>query len=192
MNDRAPLGRLTLGAAVLTGERLRLIDKPVPDTLAVLVGVAERGRDAARRVLDRAGRLAPRPPKRVQRFLDDAKARGDKTIRLGRLEAKGFLQSTMDSSIRWAEQSIIPRMIDDLTPMIVNKVVPRVIDGAMPQIRTRVVPVIIDDLATDNRVRNLISEQSQGMVSDAANELRDTSARADDKLESSFRRMFRS
>lgn len=168
MDDRAPLARLTLGAAVLTGERLRMIHQPVPDTLAVFVGVAERGRDTARRVLGRAARLAPRPPERVQRFLDDARARGDKTIRLGRLEAKGFLRSTVDSSIRWAERSVIPRMIDDLSPMIVNKLVPMVIEGAMPQIRTRIVPVIIDDLATDVRVRNLISEQQGQSIAGAA------------------------
>jgi len=195
MNDHAPLSRLALGVSVLAGERLRLFDKPAPETLAVLVGVAERGRDRARRALRSAGdtakQMAPRPPRRVREFLDEARARGDKTIRLGRLEAKGWLNRTMDDSIRWAERTIIPRVVDDMTPHIVNNVVPKVLDGVMPVIRSRVVPVIIEDLSTDERIRTLIQEQSHGMVSEATEELRENSARADDRLENSFRKLFK-
>jgi len=196
MNERAPLGRLALGAAVLAGERLKLFDKPVPDSLAILVGVAGRGRDIARRLLrrtsERALRMAPSPPERVRQFLDETRARGDKTIRVGRLEAEGWLRTSMDESIRWAERTVIPRVVDDMTPHLVNHVVPKILDGVMPQIRARVVPVIIEDLATDERVHSLITEQSHSIVTEAAEELRETSARADDRVENSFRRMFRS
>ena len=195
MSERAPLGRLALGATVLAGERLRLFDKPVPETLAVLVGVAERGRETARRVLRRAGdtakQIAPRPPRRVQDFIDEVRSRGDKTIRAGRLEAQGWLTRSMDDSIRWAERTVIPRVVDDMTPHIVNHVVPRVIDGVMPQIRTRVVPVIIEDLSTDERIRSLVAEQSHSVITEAADELRETSARADDRLENSVRKLFK-
>jgi hypothetical protein len=156
---------------VLAGERFRLIRGPTPGTLALLVGAADRGREAGRRVMRMAAEFAPGPPERMRRFLDETRERGEKTIRLGRLEARGWFDT------------IVPRMIGDMTP--------RVIDAAMPQIRTRVVPVIIEDLAADERVRALISEQSHGMISDATDELRETSARADDQLESGFKRLFR-
>jgi hypothetical protein len=222
MNERAPLGRLALGATVLAGERLRLFDKPVPESLALLVGVAERGRDTARRALDRASDAAKiagdtarkvgdtaraagdtarkagdtamnmaRTPKRVREFLDEARLSGTKTIRVGRLEAKGWFVKTMDDSIRWAERSIIPRVVDDMTPHIINHVVPKVIDGVLPQIRSQVVPAIIEDLTTDERIRTLIAEQSHGIVTEATEELRENSARADDRLEDSFRKLFK-
>lgn len=175
MKERAPLGRLALGTAVLAGERLGLLDRPAPGPLAILVGAAGRGRDAMRRAAEKAGKYAPRPPERVSRYLEATRERGERTIRTGRLEARGWLQNTLDDSIRWAETNVVPR----------------VIDGAMPQIRTRVVPVIIDDLAHDDRVRTLISEQSHGVLTDATDELRQTTATADDRLESGFRRLFR-
>jgi hypothetical protein len=157
MNDRAPLGRLALGATVLAGERLRLVSKPVPETLALLVGLAERGAARVRGVLLRAGdtakQIAPRPPKRVREFLNETRARGDKTIRIGRLEAKGWLNRTVDDSIRWAERNAISRVVDDLTPHIVNNVLPNVLDGVLPHIRTRVVPFIIEDLSTGHSSR---------------------------------------
>src|SRR5690349_150904 len=106
MNERAPLGRLALGATVLAGEKLRFFDNSVPSGIAVLVGVAARGRDTARIMLRRAGdtarQMAPQPPKRVRDFLDEARARGDRAIRTGRLEARGWLTQTVDNSIRWA------------------------------------------------------------------------------------------
>lgn len=195
MNERAPLGRLALGATVLAGERLRLFEKPVPRTLAVLVGVAGQGRDTARGVLRRAGetarRIAPRPPERVREFLEETRARGDRTIRIGRLEARGWLVRTVDDSIRWAERKVISRVVDDMTPHIVNNVVPKILDGALPQIRNRVVPVIIEDLSGDDRIRTVLAEQSHGIITEATDELRETSARADDRLESSFRKLFR-
>jgi hypothetical protein len=195
MNGRAPLGRLALGATVLAGEKLRLFTKPVPDGIAVLVGVAERGRDSARAALRRAGdtakQMAPHPPRRVREFFDDARARGDQTIRVGRLEARGWFTRTVDDSLRWAERTIIPRVVDDMTPHIVNNVVPKIIDGVLPHIRTRVVPIIIEDLSTDERIRALIAEQSHGVITDATDELRENSARADDQLENSFRKLFK-
>ncbi|HZM81271.1 MAG TPA: hypothetical protein VFC19_36560 [Candidatus Limnocylindrales bacterium] len=202
MNERAPLGRLALGATVLAGQRLRLLGKPVPETLAVLVGVAERGRDTARHALrraedtakkarDTAKNVSPRPPKRVREFLDEARSRGTKTIRVGQLEAKGWFARTMDDSIRWAERNVIPRVVDDMTPHIVKNVVPKVISGVMPQIRTQVVPMIIEDLSKDERIRRLIAEQSHGIVTEATEELQENSARADDRLEDSFRKLFK-
>jgi hypothetical protein len=222
MTERAPLGRLALGVTVLAGERLKLFDKPVPESLAVIIGVAERGGDTARRALRRAEDTAKKAqgnlkkaqdnlrkardtamkagdtakkvtpqPKRIQKFLDEARIRGTKTIRVGRLEAKGFFVRTMDDSIKWAERTIIPRVVDDMTPHIVNHVVPKIIDGVMPQIRSRVVPAIIEDLSTDERIRNLIAEQSHGIITEATEELRENSARADDRLEDSFRKLFK-
>ena len=52
--------------------------------------------------------------------------------------------------------------------------------------------MIVDDLAHDPNIRTMISEQSQGVVTDATEELRETSAEADDRVELAFRRLFRS
>ena len=76
-------------------------------------------------------------------------------------------------------------------PHLVHEVMPRLIDGAMPEIRTRVLPVVIEDLTKDPRVRDLVVAQGGGVVGEAAQQLRSTTATADDRSSPAFRRLVR-
>lgn len=91
--------------------------------------------------------------------------------------------------LQWAETALIPKIIDDLMPYLVASVVPRIIDGVLPYIRAQVLPAVIDDLTESPQLRELITEQSRDVVADAATDLRDSTAAADDRLESSVRRL---
>ena len=59
----------------------------------------------------------------------------------------------------------------------------------MPYIRAEVVPVILDDFVDDPRVRDLIREQSLGLLWDALEVLRRGLARADDITEGILRKL---
>ena len=52
-------------------------------------------------------------------------------------------------------------------------------------------PAVIDDLTHSPQVRELMLEQGRGVVGEAAQHLRSSTAAADDKLESAFRRLVR-
>jgi hypothetical protein len=51
-----------------------------------------------------------------------------------------------------------------------------------------VLPVVIDDLSHDPRIRDLVLEQSRGTAGEAAQQMRATTASADDRVEAAFRR----
>jgi hypothetical protein len=104
--------------------------------------------------------------------------------------AKGLVRKAANKPITWAETTLIPRVIDDLMPYLIASVVPRIIDGALPYIREKVLPVVIDDLTESPQLRELITEQSRDVVADAATDLRDSTAAADDRVEAGFRRLF--
>lgn len=181
-------------------------------TLAVAVGVAAQGADVARhtarRVADVTGatvrwaddvRRAVLPNRspftaapfaRAQGFVHDARVRGRGTISSSRAAAVNTIRDTVAEGVTWTETQLVPKMVDDLMPYLLDKVVPRLVEGALPEIRARVVPVVIEDLTNDPRLRALIDEQGRGVLTDAGDELRDTSATADDRVEESFRRMF--
>src|SRR4029077_1059221 len=101
------------------------------------------------------------------------------------------VQATVNDAIAWAQAQAIPQIVDGLVPHLVDSVVPRIIDGALPEIRAQVLPVVIEDLTTDPRVRELALEQGKGVVGEAADHLRSTTANADDRVESGFRRLVR-
>ncbi len=186
------LPRIALGTAVLTAERLAgrtSASSPV----AIAVGLADQGRTSARNAAKRLTSVRLKAPTLdLKQMLHDAGARGAIAMSRSRREAEAALRSAMDNSFGWAEQKVVPKVVEDLMPQIVNDIVPKIIDGVMPQIRTKVVPVIVDDLAQDPKVRTMITEQSQSVVTDATEELRETSAEADDRVELAFRRLFRS
>jgi hypothetical protein len=178
-------------------------DARSPVTLAV--GLAGQGADFVRNTRDRmidatrergdrfnrsVSETVNAPIDRARSAMANAGARGRDTIAASREAAARTLRGAMDDSIGWAEANVVPRVIDDLMPYLISSVVPRIIDGAMPQIREKVLPVVIDDMTRDPRVRELISEQGRGMVGDATEELRSTSATADDAVEASFRKLF--
>jgi hypothetical protein len=163
----------------------RLMGRVSPQSpVAVAVGLADKGRKragaAANKLLSSAREV--RPPEmsmaQVKAFMRDAGTRGAISLSRSRREAETRLRSLVDGSV------------SGVMPYLTDRIVPKVIDGALPQVRERVMPVIIDDLSTDPKVRAMISEQSQSIVTDATTELRETSAAADDRVESTFRRLF--
>jgi len=123
--------------------------------------------------------------------LTEARIRGEATVTAGRADASAFLRTSISDGMQWAQTQGVPQFVDGLVPHLVDEVVPRLIDGVMPEIRTRVLPVVIEDLAKDQRLRNLVREQGKGVAEETTQHLRATSATADDRVESAFRRMAR-
>jgi hypothetical protein len=95
----------------------------------------------------------------------------------------------LNKPLVWAETELIPKIIDDLMPYLIASVVPRIIDGVLPYIREKVLPIVIEDLTDSAQLRDLITEQSRDVVADAAMDLRDSTAAADDRIESGIRRL---
>ena len=96
----------------------------------------------------------------------------------------------MDDVLTWTEAQAVPRLVDGLVPQLVKDTVPKIIDGVMPEIRARWLPVMIDDLTTEPRIRDLITEQSRTVLHDVTDQVRSSTASADDRVESAFRRLF--
>jgi hypothetical protein len=63
------------------------------------------------------------------------------------------------------------------------------VDSLMPKIRAEVVPAVLDDIIDDPRVRELIREQSQGLVLDAIERVRGGMARTDTVVENLSRKV---
>ena len=126
-------------------------------------------------------------------FATGAQVRGvaAQALDTSRSAAAGTLRSTANAPLAWVETAVIPKVIDDLMPYLLANVIPQVIESIMPEIRANVLPTLIDDLANSPQLRDLITEQSRDVVADAAGELRESTATADDRVESGFRRMFR-
>jgi hypothetical protein len=180
--------KLAFGTAVLARERLfGRVSAESP--MAIALGLAARGRDRAVQALDRI--KPPRPKLDVRQALHDAGARGAIAMSRSRRDAESALRGMVDDSMAWAEQRVVPKVVDDMMPYIVNTLVPRVLDGVMPQVRAKVMPVIIEDLSQDPKVREMITDQTQSVITEAAAELRETSEDADDRLEAAFRKMMR-
>jgi hypothetical protein len=202
--------RLVLGMAVLAAEQLG--PRPANDgAFATGVGLVAQTAAEARQLAQRA----MRPPKRfarwtntlpganmrrryasryrdaIDRVVSEARKRGGSAMTAGRADASAFVQARVNDGMAWAQNRAVPQIVDGLVPHLVDKVVPRIIDGALPQIREKVMPVIIEDLTNDPQVRELVVEQGRGVVGEAAQQLRTTTATADDRVESAFRRLVR-
>jgi hypothetical protein len=188
------VGDMLLGAASAAGERIIGAEQT-----ALVVGVVADGRDAMAHAFMAMTSSVRRlvPADNVQGAVEHARARGRDAMAAGRdsfasgREQVGeWLRSAAGVPVKWAEQTAIPKVMDDMTPYIADEMMPKLIDAMMPQIRSTVVPAIIEDLTTDPRVRTMIAEQSHGVVAAAADELRQVTSDADDNLESAFRRTF--
>lgn len=81
------------------------------------------------------------------------------------------------------ERELVPQVVDALLPHIEENVAPALIDALMPKIRAEIVPMILDDIVDDPKVRDLIREQSQGLILDAFEHMRRVLAEADDLAE---------
>jgi hypothetical protein len=101
------------------------------------------------------------------------------------------LRVNLDDGLMLARTDLAPELIDGLVPYLNARVVPQVIGGAVPQIRTEVLPVVIADLTKDPQVRDLILDQSRGLLDDAATDVRSSVANADDRVEAAAWRLFR-
>lgn len=166
------LPKLALGAAVLAGERLTgrtSASSPV----AMAIGLAQQGTARVVGAASKVGKARIKLPS-LKQILHDAGARGAITMSRSRREAESTIRSALDGAL----------------PMV-DAFVPKVIDRVLPQIRAKVLPAVVDDLSSDPKVRAMIAEQSQGVLNDATDELREHTAEADDRLESGVRRLFR-
>jgi hypothetical protein len=207
---------MVLGMASLAAQRLRG-GIPPGDAFTTGVGLfqetASSLRDLGRRVFEPASRLAAGtvdravdraadlpgsaiPARsvavsraRLSKVLARARRRGEATVAAGRADAQAFVKSSVAETINWAQAQAVPQIVDGLVPHLVDKVVPRILEGSLPEIRAKVLPVVIDDLAESPQLRELVLEQGRGVVSDAAEHVRTTTASADDRVESAFRRM---
>jgi hypothetical protein len=190
--DRPSVGSLLLGVVALAGERMHLIgDKQTP-TAALVVGLLSDGRDAVTHAVSdwaRGARDAV-PVEKMREAVNHARERGRDALISSKADASQWLQTTAQAPKKWAEETAIPQVMEDMTPYMTEQFMPKIIDAMMPHIRETVVPAVIDDLTTDPRVRTLIAEQSAGVVGAAADELRHVTASADDKVENAFHRTF--
>jgi hypothetical protein len=206
-------GRVLLGLAVLAGERLRA-GAGTPDRVATAVGLVERAAEEAGALARRAAtpparlvvrtgeglsrlpgvRLVAKPVARGREKMAAATARatvrGRASVAAGRADALVFVRRAVDDGLSWAEGQAVPHIVDALVPHLVAEVVPRIIDGTMPRIRAEVLPVVIGDLTADESVRDLVVTQGRGVIGDTAEQLRSSTAEADDRVESVIRRLF--
>lgn len=90
----------------------------------------------------------------------------------------------------YLEAELVPAVVDGVTPHIIEKAGPQIVAGLMPYIKAEVVPEILDEFVDDPRVRDLIREQSLGLLWDAVEVGRAGLAKADDVLEKVIRRIF--
>lgn len=97
----------------------------------------------------------------------------------------------VDALMPKIEQEVAPELVDALMPKIEQEVAPQLVNSLMPMIRAEVVPQILDDIVDDPKVRDLIREQSQGMVLDGLERVRRVMAVADDVVEKIARRLLR-
>ena len=128
--------------------------------------------------------------RRWESTLTAARRQGARQVAAGREQALRVLLSNVDDALDWAQSDAAPRLVDGLLPHLSKRVVPRIIDDAVPQIRSEVLPVVIADLTTDERVRELILDQSRGVLGEVAQQVRTNTAGADDRVESAVRRLF--
>jgi hypothetical protein len=208
--------RMMLGMASLAAQRLRG-GIPADNALATGVGLLQETatgiRDFSRKVLEPATRKAAarvdraldraallpgasvpvrsiaQSRARLARVVTRARSRGEATVAAGRAEAEAFVRSGVAETLGWAQANAVPQIVDGLVPHLVDEVVPRILDGALPEIRAKLLPAVIDDLAESPQVRDLMLEPGRGVVGDAAEHLRTTTASADDRVESAFRRL---
>lgn len=210
--NRSRPASLALGIAVLAAERLPA-GAPATRALAVGVGLLQQAVAEARLAAERVSSLPvslasrsaswfssvpdsaahggalARSRDRMDRIAADARQRGQDTVDTARADVGMSLRASVDDGIAWTVTQVVPKIVDDMMPYLVDQVMPRIIDGAMPQIRTQVLPVVIDDLAHDPRIRDLVLEQSQGAAGEAAQQVRATTADADDRVEAAYRRL---
>jgi uncharacterized RDD family membrane protein YckC len=97
----------------------------------------------------------------------------------------------VDALMPKIRDEVAPELIEALMPRIEEQIAPQLVDSLVPKIRTEVVPLILEDIIDDPRVRDLIREQSQGLLLDALESVRENLADADLLVERFGRRLVR-
>ncbi|MBR7830872.1 hypothetical protein KDK95_31500 [Actinospica sp. MGRD01-02] len=149
--------------------------------------MTELGTETVRAALSKSADLVYRASCGYQ----DAADRGELVLSTCAAEASRRLVRTADDLAAWADRHVVRRVIESMTPYLIDQLVPTVIDGVMPKIRTDVIPVVIEDLADDERVRAMIAQQSQDVLTWGVTEVRRASANGDDRVESALHRVLR-
>lgn len=103
-----------------------------------------------------------------------------------------LLPEILDRLRPYLAEQLVPALLADLRPHLVEHTVPAVVSGVLPMIRSDVVPAVLDDIVDDPRVRDLIREQSQGLLIDAVERVRSTLAQGDDVVDGWLRWIRRS
>jgi hypothetical protein len=152
---------VALGLAVLAAERLGARSG---GALHVTVGVA---RSAIRTVWRGAARLEGPGASWLRDVTAGPRRQGQAIVDGSRMVALRFARDAVDEGLAW--------------------IAPRLIDATIPLLRAEVLPVVIKDLTDDPLLRTLVLEQSRGVVSQAADQLRNATAHADDRVENLFR-----
>jgi hypothetical protein len=158
-------GRVALGLAVLAVHRLAA----VPRSAAIIAGL-RNPRSLALAAVRQARTL-------VREGVEEA------VDRVGQRAATQLL----DALVPHLVQSVAPRVIDGLLPHLESTVMPQLVEAAIPLVRERVIPVVIEDLTDSPLVKELVLEQSRGVASHTADQLRDATAKADDRVEDMVR-----
>jgi hypothetical protein len=105
--------------------------------------------------------------------------------------ADELLPELLDRLRPYLEEALAPALIDAITPRVAEVTAPQVMDALLPKIRAEVVPVLLDDIVDDPRVRDLIRQQSMGLVLDGFETFRRLLAAGDDRVEDVGRRLRR-
>lgn len=100
-----------------------------------------------------------------------------------------LLPRILDGLRPYLADDLIPPLLEDLRPYLEAELAPKLVDALLPKIRSEIVPVILADIVDDPSVRELIREQSAGLVQDALESLRENTADVDDLVEKAGRRL---
>ncbi len=107
------------------------------------------------------------------------------------MEALAFLRRSVADGMDWAQREVVPPIVDGLVPHLVAKTLPGSSTARCRRSGCGCCRWSSSDLTTDPKIRDLVAEQGRGLVGDAAHELRESAANADDRVESAFLRLLR-
>jgi hypothetical protein len=115
--------------------------------------------------------------------------RGDAVIRGATAGVRDGADHAANAVAGVVDRQIVRRVAESMKPYLIEELVPTVIDGVLPKIRADVVPVVIEDLADDDGVQTMVAVQSRGVLTRGVAEIRSASDAADDRIETSVRRL---
>jgi uncharacterized RDD family membrane protein YckC len=100
-----------------------------------------------------------------------------------------LLPAILEELRPYLEARLVPALVDAVTPHLVESTVPTIVDGLMPRVISDLVPAILDGISDEPRIRDLVRQQSFGLVLEATERFRRLLADADDVVERLLRRL---